>query len=137
MEGAVDCLENLGLLDESGVVKMGTPLDTLTHYLATRLALEKYERDIVILRHDVGIRWPDSRKEIRGINLVVYGDVGGHSAMAKTVGFPTAIAAKMILDGEIQQRGLVLPFTQEIYRPMLSRLKFEGLESLETSKFLN
>lgn len=47
----------------------------------------------------MGIAWPDNRKEIRGINLVVYGDINGHSAMAKTVGYPAAIASKMILDG--------------------------------------
>lgn len=135
-DNAVECLESLGLLEECGVVKMGTPLDTLTHYLSTKLKLEPHERDLVILRHDVGIRWPDNRREIRGINLVVYGDVNGYSAMAKTVGYPTAIATKMILDGEIQDRGIVYPFTSEIYRPMLSRLKLEGLSSSETSKFL-
>lgn len=90
----------------------------------------------MILRHDVGIRWPDNKREIRGINFVVYGDADGYSAMAKTVGYPAAIATKMVLDGEIQERGIVLPFTPEIYRPMLSRLKLEGLNSLETSKFL-
>lgn len=133
---AVECLESLGLLEEAKVMKMGTPLDSLTHYLATKLKLEQHERDIVILRHDVGIRWPDNKREIRGINFVVYGDANGYSAMAKTVGYPAAIATKMILDGEIQERGIVLPFAPEIYRPMLSRLKLEGLNSLETSKFL-
>lgn len=55
---------------------------------------------MVILRHDIGIYWPDNRKEVRGVNFVVYGDNHqGHSAMAKTVGYPTAIATKMILDG--------------------------------------
>ncbi|KAJ8965272.1 hypothetical protein NQ314_004235 [Rhamnusium bicolor] len=60
---------------------------------------KRNERDIIILRHDIGILWPDNRKETRGINFVVYGDSNGHSAMAKTVGYPAAIATKMILDG--------------------------------------
>lgn len=106
----------------------------------------------MILRHEIGIAWPDNRKEIRGVNLVVYGDTNGHSAMAKTVGYPAAIGTKMILDGkrfvnnllsikmfffsgEIQERGVVLPFAPEIYRPILSRLRNEGLNSTETSKF--
>lgn len=38
--------------------------------------------------------------------------------------------------GEIQQRGMVLPFTPDIYRPILHRLKAEGVESFETSKWL-
>lgn len=84
--------------------------------------------------------------------------------MAKTVGFPTAIAAKMILDGnqlfwygykiyyililaisnieyneflfagEIQERGCILPFATEIYLPILQRLRAEGIQSTETSK---
>lgn len=63
------------------------------------VTLEPHERDLVILRHEVGIRWQDGRREERGINFVAYGQPGGHSAMAQTVGKPAAIAAKMILDG--------------------------------------
>lgn len=38
-EFAVDLLEELGLLDDKGIIKCGSPLDTLTHYLSTKLAL--------------------------------------------------------------------------------------------------
>ena len=31
----------------------------------------------------------------------------GYTAMAKTVGYPCAIATKMVLDGEIQRSGMV------------------------------
>ncbi|XP_037960737.1 alpha-aminoadipic semialdehyde synthase, mitochondrial [Teleopsis dalmanni] len=134
--GDADCLESLGLLDDTKVEKLGTPLDTLSHYLSKRLAFERNERDLVILRHEVGIRWQDGRHEQRGINFVVYGQPEGHSAMAITVGKPAAIAAKMILDGEIQERGVVLPFTPDIYRPMLQRLRAEGLTATETSKWI-
>lgn len=134
-DDAVTVLEELGLLDETSVVKCGSPLDTLTHHLSIKLNLENNERDLVILRHDIGILWPDNRREIRGINFVVYGDINGYSAMAKTVGYPAAIATKMILDGEIQERGVILPFASEIYAPILSRLRVEGLNSTETSKF--
>jgi alpha-aminoadipic semialdehyde synthase len=102
--GDPDCLEKLGILEEVPVVKLETPLDTLSYYLSKRLAYEGNERDLVILRHELVIRWNDGRREERGINFVVYGNTeesGGHSAMAITVGFPTAIAAKMILDGKI------------------------------------
>ncbi|XP_055685149.1 alpha-aminoadipic semialdehyde synthase, mitochondrial isoform X2 [Lutzomyia longipalpis] len=132
-------IEQLGLLEDIPVHKMNTPLDTLSHYLSNKLAFKDSERDLVILRHEVGIRWNDGRREERGINFVVYGEpfkTEGHSAMALTVGFPAAIAAKMILDGEIQQRGVVLPFTPDIYRTILTRLEAEGLSATETSQFL-
>jgi alpha-aminoadipic semialdehyde synthase len=41
-------------------------------------------------------RWPDGRREQKGINLVCYGDPHGYTAMAKTVGYPCAIATKMV-----------------------------------------
>jgi alpha-aminoadipic semialdehyde synthase len=58
----------------------------------------------VVLRHEVGILWPDGRRELRGINVVTYGDINGYSAMSKTVGYPAAIAAKMVLDGELKKK---------------------------------
>lgn len=93
-------IEDLGLLKEDPVLKLNTPLDTLSHYLSKKLVFNKDERDLVILRHELVIRWPDNRLEERGVNMVTYGEVKGHSAMARTVGYPTAIATKMILDGK-------------------------------------
>jgi alpha-aminoadipic semialdehyde synthase len=104
----LDAVEQLGLFDDkTPVVKRDTPLDTLAHHLAKTLAYEKNERDLVILRHDVGISWPNNTKvktgcrfaspmdfltyflfpqETREITLVVYGEPNGYTAMAKTVG---------------------------------------------------
>ncbi|XP_064486765.1 alpha-aminoadipic semialdehyde synthase, mitochondrial-like isoform X2 [Ornithodoros turicata] len=124
-------IEDLGLLEDTPVEKKNTPLDTLTFHLSNKLAYEPGERDIVIMRHDVGIQWHNEKKEVRHIDMVTYGDPNGYSAMAKTVGYPAAIAAKMILQGEIQAKGMLLPFAPEIYAPMLQRLKNEGIRYSE------
>lgn len=55
---------------------------------------------MIILRNDVGLRHPTGELETKHISLVVYGDPTGFSAMAKTVGYPAAIAARMVLDGK-------------------------------------
>ncbi|XP_013412545.1 alpha-aminoadipic semialdehyde synthase, mitochondrial-like [Lingula anatina] len=89
------------------------------------------------MRHDVGIEWPDLTKEVKQIDLVVYGDPEGYTAMAKTVGLPTGIAARMILDGEIQQKGMLRPLNVSMYRPMLKRLQQEGIVARETSKVVD
>ena len=39
-------------------------------------------------------------QEQRWIDLVEYGNPNGYTAMARCVGLPTAIAARLILDGE-------------------------------------
>lgn len=137
--GSIEGIMQLGLLEEIPVKKCNTPLDTLSHYLTTKLAFSETERDLVILRHELIVRWADNSREERGINFVAYGQPaseGGHSAMAVTVGFPTAIATQMILEGEIQDRGVVLPFSPDVYRTMLQRLRQEGLTATETIREL-
>ncbi|MEE6521358.1 hypothetical protein FKM82_019525, partial [Ascaphus truei] len=88
---------------------------------------EPGERDMIVMRNDIGIRHPSGHLEDKNISLVVYGDVNGYSAMAKTVGYPTAIAAKMVLDGEIDGKGMVIPLTKNIYGPILERVTEEGI----------
>ena len=41
--------------------------------------------------------------------------------MAQCVGFPAAIATQMILDKEIQTKGMIRPFHKDIYKPMINR----------------
>jgi saccharopine dehydrogenase-like NADP-dependent oxidoreductase len=53
------------------------------------------------------------------------------SAMAKTVGLPAAIAVEMLLTGEIELRGCLLPSHPEICDSILARMRAEGLEFME------
>lgn len=55
---------------------------------------------MILMHHDVEVLWADGQKEQRCIDMVSYGEVKGYSAMAKTVGLPTGIATKMVLDGQ-------------------------------------
>ena len=57
------------------------------------------ERDVLVMRHDVGVEWRNQNEEMIHVNFVIYGDPNKYSAMAATVGYPTAIAAKMVLEG--------------------------------------
>ncbi|KAB7495264.1 Alpha-aminoadipic semialdehyde synthase, mitochondrial [Armadillidium nasatum] len=107
-EERMEGIETLGLLKDDPVAKMGTPLDTLSYYLSKKLKFEKGEKDLIVMRHSIRVLWPDGSRELRGISLVCYGDPEGYTAMAKTVSYPAAIAAKMILDGEIQTKGMSL-----------------------------
>uniref|UniRef100_A0A2S2QCA7 Alpha-aminoadipic semialdehyde synthase n=2 Tax=Sipha flava TaxID=143950 RepID=A0A2S2QCA7_9HEMI len=129
----LDKIVDLGLLTDEPVLKLGSPLDTFSQFIASKLSLSKSERDLVVLYHDIGVLWPGNRYEKKLVTLVSYGEVGGYTAMAKTVGIPTAIAANMVLQGEIQAKGLVLPFTPDIYRPMLTRLRIEGISAQTTN----
>ena len=104
-ETRVCALEELGLLNDELINKKLTPLDTITTYLQNKLAFGANERDLILMRHEVQIEWPNGKEEQRNINLVVYGEQNleksidglntkGFSAMAKTVGYPAAIAGQ-------------------------------------------
>lgn len=62
---------------------------------------DKDERDLVVLYHDIGVLWPGNRYEKKLVTLVSYGEKNGYTAMAKTVGIPTAIASIMVLHGKL------------------------------------
>lgn len=126
-------IEQLGLLEDELILKLSSPLDTISNYLRGKLSLSSQERDLIVLHHSITIGWPIGRKEQKTITLVEYGQCGGKTAMAKLVGLPAAIATNMLLNGEIQSKGMVLPLTPDIYRPMLVRLRLEGLNVMETT----
>ncbi|XP_039989443.1 alpha-aminoadipic semialdehyde synthase, mitochondrial [Xiphias gladius] len=129
----MDTLRWFGMLGDDSVPHADSILAALAKHLEAKLSFVKGERDMIIMRNDVGLRHPTGELETKHISLVVYGDPNGFSAMAKTVGYPAAIAARMLLDGEINTKGLVVPMTKEIYGPALARLKEEGLHIMSKS----
>ncbi|XP_047619493.1 alpha-aminoadipic semialdehyde synthase, mitochondrial isoform X2 [Phacochoerus africanus] len=123
----LEAAEWLGLLGDEQVPRAESLVDALSKHLAAKLSYAPGEKDMIVMRDNFGIRHPSGHLESKTIDLVVYGDVNGFSAMAKTVGLPTAMAAKMLLDGEIQAKGLMGPFSKDIYGPILEGIKAEGI----------
>ena len=64
-------------------------------------------------------------------SLVYIGKDDEHTAMATTVGLPVAMVTKMILNGQIARRGVLMPKYAEIYNPILEELKRFGVEFME------
>ena len=65
--------------------------------------------------------------------MVDYGEPGGDTSMARTVGLPAAIAVKMVLNGEFASPGLHIPVTPDLYDPILDELSALGIEFDERS----
>uniref|UniRef100_A0A4W3IAC3 Aminoadipate-semialdehyde synthase n=1 Tax=Callorhinchus milii TaxID=7868 RepID=A0A4W3IAC3_CALMI len=125
----------LGLFGDESAPKAQSLLHSLAQHMESKMAYAPGERDLIVMRNDVGIRHPSGQLEIKHYSLVVYGDPAGFSAMAKTVGLPCAIGAELLLDGEIQTKGMVVPLTRDIYQPVLDRIKFEGISYTTSSTF--
>ncbi len=104
----------------------GSPAAILQHLLEGMLVLRPEDRDMIVMQHVIG-------HELGGrilrttSSLVVEGEDRRHTAMARTVGLPVAIAAKMVLNGNIRDRGVVLPLKPEIYLPILGELEEYGV----------
>jgi alpha-aminoadipic semialdehyde synthase len=101
--------------------------------LQAKLAYQPGERDLVVLHHRFGIETASGDPETLTSSLIVYGDAhggaGGETAMARTVGLPTAIAADLILQGDVPRDkllGVSVPTTPDMYVPLLRKLDQEA-----------
>ncbi len=124
-------LKWVGMFDYEPVgLTAGTPAQILVHILNKKWKLEPEEKDMVVMWHRFRYAQNSEQKEIQA-TLVVEGENSIHTAMAKTVGLPMAIASKLILQNKIKQRGVVIPVDAEIYKPVLEELKALGIELVE------
>ncbi|PCJ45999.1 MAG: saccharopine dehydrogenase [Gammaproteobacteria bacterium] len=131
----VEALNWLGLLDDGHLVpQANSKINAFCHLLMEKLAYTADERDMVVLQHQFRSTNAQGIPELRESTLILEGDVAGYSAMAKTVGTPAAIAADLIVTGVIEDKGVILPMTENIYTPLLKALAEEGIILKETLK---
>lgn len=117
-----------GLFEETPVgLSEGTPAQILEHILNKKWKLSPNDRDMIVMWHRFRFTLKGKENEIQA-TLIAKGDDGVRTAMAKTVGLPLGIAAKLLLQGKIQSRGVVIPVGAEFYEPILSELKSLGVE---------
>lgn len=127
-------LKWLGLFNDEkigGGVK--TPAEVLTKILRDKLPLPDGARDMVALIHEIKAHYPDdnNRKEKITSTFVEYGEPNGFTAIAKTVGLPAAIAAKLLMIGELPITGCQIPTHPVIYMRVLEELKNHGFRFKE------
>ena len=60
--------------------------------------------------------------------MTIQGESDTHTAMAKTVGLPLAIACRLILENKISVKGVVAPLAAEFYGPILRELEDFGVK---------
>ena len=98
--------------------------------LETRLAIHSHEKDMIVMLHEIGYSLDGESKMITS-SLVVKGEDQLHTAMAKTVGLPLGIAAKLIVEGKINLTGLHIPVLAEVYMPVLEELEQHNIKFYE------
>jgi len=105
----------------------------LIDMLSKKMPLGTDGRDMVVLAHELEIEYPESDRKAETLTstMVVEGEPGGMTAMAKTVGLPAALAARMVLTGQLHLAGSHIPTHPSIYEPVLVELASEGISFTE------
>jgi len=122
----------LGLDDET-LINNGlcSAAEVLQIILEKKLALLPKDKDMIVMMHEINYEVKGKKSKIKS-TLVVKGTDNLHTAMAKTVGLPLGIAAKLILEEKIKETGLHIPVKPAIYEPVLMELEKQGIVFHET-----
>ena len=103
-----------------------SPAEILLDLLKDKLKFKNGDTDMLVFYERI-------EYELRGelfehiSYLVTKGLDHKHTAISRTVGLPAAIAAKLILNGKINSRGILFPWSKEVYGPVLDELAELGI----------
>jgi saccharopine dehydrogenase (NADP+, L-glutamate forming) len=123
----------LGFFDDEPIgLASGSAQDVMGKLFGGKLVFKPGERDLIVLVDEFILRNPNTSKRKRITSRMVdFGERNGDSAIARTTGIPPAIAAHLILTGEISAPGLHIPVIEEIYEPTLTELETMGFKFSE------
>ena len=107
-------------------IKEGKFSDFLLSILLDKWTLSKGDIDLIVMTHTFVYK---SEKKINKLisYLRIEGEDNIYTAMSKTVGLPMAVLIEHILKNGIDKKGIQLPFTKDVYNPILKKLKKLGI----------
>lgn len=121
----------LGLFENKKIgIKNATPAKMLQKILEDKWTLMPEDKDMIVMWHK--LNYTMNKKRFRLISHMEYiGKDADYTAMSDTVGLPLGISAKMVLNGKIKSRGVLLPTEKEIYTSVLKELETYGVKFKE------
>lgn len=121
-------LVSLGLNSAELLINKGTcsAADILQWRMESSWILEPHDKDMIVMLHEIDYELKGQQKSVKS-SLVVKGEDHLRTAMAKTVGLPLGIAAILIGEKSLTEKGLHIPIIPSIYTPVLTMLEKEGI----------
>jgi len=107
-------------------LKKATPAQILQKILMDCWTLGKNDKDMIVMYHKFGYELNGEKYQIDS-SMITIGEDQIYTAMAKTVGFPVAIATLAILNKKITTLGVQIPVAKEVYTPILNELVNNGI----------
>jgi len=120
-------LDELRIFGQERIGRTGlSPAALLQHLLEQRWVLGPGDKDLVVMWHRFRYTLNGKAHEVHA-SLAVTGRDQTHTAMARTVGLPIAMACKLVLNNAIGDRGVLLPLKPAIHDPVLDELASNGV----------
>ncbi len=103
----------------------------LQRLLEDKLMMAPLDKDMIVMQHEFEYELDATTCKLNS-SLIVIGEDKTYTAMAKTVGLPMAILAKLIFNGTIKNlSGVHIPVAEEVYIPILKELDALGISFKE------
>lgn len=120
-------LDWLGLFSKKKIgIANATPALILEDLLLKKWTLQPNDRDLIVMQHEFEYEL-EGKKKRRFSTLVLEGKDADDTAMARLVGLPLGIFAKLVMTGKITERGVHIPVASEAYEPVLKELENYGV----------
>lgn len=126
----------LGMDDDKTIINKGrcSAADVLQFSLEQKLALKPDDKDMIVMMHELEYSI-EGKSYFLNSSLIIEGEDHLRTAMAKTVGLPLGIAARLILEGKINLTGLHIPVVSEIYQPVMQELEEYDIRFKDSNPF--
>lgn len=128
---ALKKVEWTGIFSDNKIkLENATPAQILQNLLQAKWVMKENDKDMIVMQHQFEYREEKNtgqEKQKLISSLVVKGENSEMTAMAKTVGLPMGIAAKLILNGKTKLKGVKIPVMKELYEPVLKELENYGI----------
>lgn len=119
--------DQIGLFENEILIADGrTSAKVLQYLLEKNWKMKETDKDMILMLHEFEYDL-NGKKHFLKSSLIVRGENALRTAMAKTVGLPLGIAAKLILENKMELSGLHIPIIPEIYEPVLNDLHLQGI----------
>ena len=120
-------LQWLGIFEDKKIgLSVASPAMILQKLLESKWKLQPLDKDMVVMQHQFEYEIGGKLQRLIS-SFVTIGENAKHTAMAKTVGLPLGILAKLILEDRIPLSGIQIPVVKEIYIPVLKELDQLGV----------
>ena len=119
--------EWLGLFtDEPVGLNQGTPAQVLQHILMKKWTMTDADTDMLAMIHRIEYELAGEKFRIQS-SLVAKGRSAEVTAMSYTVGWPVAMATRLVALDLVPERGVLMPNVASLYEPILSELGARGI----------